>query len=80
MRRAISLPSTIFFLLCACSTPHEPALAITHVTVIDMTTAPLVDQTVLIEKQHIAAIGGSGAFAILAAEITCRMNRALESV
>jgi imidazolonepropionase-like amidohydrolase len=61
----LTLASTIFFFLCACSKPHEPALAITHVTVLDMTeAAPLVDQTVLIEKQHIAAIGSSSAVAI----------------
>jgi imidazolonepropionase-like amidohydrolase len=66
LKRAIlSLASTIFFFLCACSTPHESALAIAHVTVLDMTdAAPLVDQTVLIEKQHIAAIGPSSAVAI----------------
>jgi imidazolonepropionase-like amidohydrolase len=52
-------------LLCACSTPHEPALAITHVTLIDMTGAePLVDQTVVIAKQRIAAIGAANSIAI----------------
>jgi len=61
----LTLAWTIFFLLCACSARHEPALAITHVTIIDMTdAAPLADQTVVIEKQRIAAIGPSSSVAI----------------
>jgi imidazolonepropionase-like amidohydrolase len=45
-------------LLSSCLAPREDSLAITHVTVIDMTgAAPLSDQTVLIEKQRIAAVG-----------------------
>jgi imidazolonepropionase-like amidohydrolase len=45
-------------LLFSCAAPAENSLAITHVTVIDMTGAPpLADQTVLIEKQRIAAVG-----------------------
>jgi imidazolonepropionase-like amidohydrolase len=51
--------------LAACSPPREPALAITHVTVIDMTGAvPLADQTVLIEKQRISNLGPSDTMAI----------------
>src|SRR5215470_3594400 len=47
-------------------TPHESALVIAHVTVLDMTdAAPLVDQTVVIEKQHIAAIGPSSARSLM---------------
>lgn len=61
----LTLAWTMFFLLCACSVRHEPALAITHVTIIDMTdAAPLADQTVVIEKQRIAAIGPSSSVAI----------------
>ncbi|HET8964888.1 MAG TPA: amidohydrolase family protein [Candidatus Acidoferrum sp.] len=48
-------------LLFSCAAPPENSLAITHVTVIDMTGAPpLVDQTVLLEKQRIAAMGPAG--------------------
>jgi len=44
-------------LLSSCLAPREDSLAITHVTVIDMTgAAPLSDQTVLIEKQRIAQV------------------------
>ena len=51
--------------LAACSPPPEPTLAITHVTVIDMTgAAPLADQTIVIEKQRIANLGSSNAVAI----------------
>src|SRR5579859_450364 len=51
--------------LAACSPPPEPTLAITHVTVIDMTgAAPLADQTVVIEKQRISNLGPSNAVAI----------------
>jgi imidazolonepropionase-like amidohydrolase len=64
-RAILTLALTIFFFLCACSAPHEPTFAITHVTVIDMTGAPpLADQTVVIEKQRIATIGPSSAVAI----------------
>jgi len=49
----------------ACSPPGEHALAITHVTVIDMTgAAPLADQTVIIQKDRIANIGASNTVAI----------------
>jgi imidazolonepropionase-like amidohydrolase len=48
-------------LLFSCAAPPENSLAIAHVTVIDMTGAPpLVDQTVLIEKQRIVALGPAG--------------------
>jgi imidazolonepropionase-like amidohydrolase len=43
--------------LNSCAAPAENSIAITHVTVIDMTGAPpLMDQTVLIEKERIAAV------------------------
>ena len=45
-------------LICSCSTPQKPALAIVHVTVIDATgAAARPDMTVLVNDQHIAAIG-----------------------
>src|SRR6266566_1897513 len=58
-----------FFLLAgalaSCRSPREPALAITHVTVIDMTAgAPLTDQTVVIENQLISKIGTSSTIAV----------------
>jgi imidazolonepropionase-like amidohydrolase len=44
----------------SCKKPQSSVLAITHVTVIDMTGAPPVsDQTILIEKGKIAALGSS---------------------
>jgi len=52
-------------LLFSCAAPKENPLAITHVTVIDMTgIAPRADQTVIIQKQRIAAIGVSDIVAI----------------
>jgi imidazolonepropionase-like amidohydrolase len=54
-----------FFLFTACSPPREQVLALTHVTVIDMTGAvPHPDQTVLIEKQRISDLGASNVVAI----------------
>jgi imidazolonepropionase-like amidohydrolase len=54
-----------FLALSACSAPRESTLAITHVTVIDMTGAePRPDQTLLIKKDRIAAIGASNTVAI----------------
>ena len=45
-------------LFVACKRPQRPILAITHVTVIDMTGASAMpDQTVLIEKEKIIALG-----------------------
>jgi imidazolonepropionase-like amidohydrolase len=56
---------TTFLLLSGCSRPGGHVLAITHVTVIDMIGAPpLADQTVVIEKQRITALGPSSAVAI----------------
>jgi hypothetical protein len=47
-------------LLGSCSRSSQPALAITHVTVIDATgSAPQADMTVVIADQHIAAVGPS---------------------
>jgi imidazolonepropionase-like amidohydrolase len=49
----------------ACNKPEDPVLAITHVTVIDMTGAsPAPDQTVLIEKGKIVALGSSDSISI----------------
>jgi imidazolonepropionase-like amidohydrolase len=49
----------------SCSTPHQTPLAITHVTVIDMTgAAPRTDQTVIIQKDRIANMGDSDTVAI----------------
>ncbi len=54
-----------FLALSACSAPRESTLAITRVTVIDMTGAePRPDQTLLIKKDRIAAIGASNTVAI----------------
>ena len=48
--------------LVSCSSPRKPAIVIPHVTVIDMTGAvPLLDQTVVIEKQRISNLGPSAA-------------------
>lgn len=50
---------------CSYHSDGENSLAITHVAVIDMTGAgPLVDQTVVIEKQHITSLGPSDKTAI----------------
>jgi imidazolonepropionase-like amidohydrolase len=52
-------------LLLACNKPRSSVVAITHVTVIDMTGAsPASDQTVLIEKEKIIALGPSISIAI----------------
>ena len=49
----------------ACKKPQNSVLAITHVTVIDMTgTAPAPDQTVLIEKDKITALAPAGSISI----------------
>src|SRR6266481_7248998 len=54
-----------FLVLSAYSAPRESTLAITHVSVMDMTGAkPLADQTVIIQKDRIAAIGASNAVAM----------------
>lgn len=66
-------PLTAFFflfltascLLFSCAKPRSSVVAITHVTVIDMTGAPpLPDQTVLIGNQHIIAIGPAKTVAV----------------
>jgi imidazolonepropionase-like amidohydrolase len=66
LKRAIlTLALTVFALLRACSTLHEPALAISNATIIDMTGAPpRADQTIIITKERIAAIGASNTVAI----------------
>ena len=52
-------------LLWSCSSPADRALAISHVTVIDMSgAAPLRDQTVVIAGERIATLGPSGAIAV----------------
>jgi hypothetical protein len=52
-------------LLCACKKQQSSVLAITHVTVIDMTGAPPApDQTVLIDKGKIVALGSANSVSI----------------
>jgi imidazolonepropionase-like amidohydrolase len=47
-------------LICSCGAPQKPALAITHVTVIDATgVGPQPDMTLLISEQRIVTIGSS---------------------
>jgi imidazolonepropionase-like amidohydrolase len=63
-KRALFLLYTIP-LLSSCSKPHEPVLAITHVTVIDATgSAPQPDMTLLIRDQRIAALAPSKSISI----------------
>jgi hypothetical protein len=60
----IILLAASFFLL-ACRKPQSSVLAITHVTVIDMTGAPTAfDQTVLIEQEKIVALGPANSVSI----------------
>jgi imidazolonepropionase-like amidohydrolase len=64
LRRAVFLLA-IFLPLVSCAPPRKDVLAVTHVTVIDMTGAPpRADQTVIIEKQRIVALGPSDSTAI----------------
>jgi imidazolonepropionase-like amidohydrolase len=64
LRQAILIFSACL-LFYACSPSNEHIMAITHVTVIDMTGAtPLADQTVIIQKDRIANIGASNTVAI----------------
>ncbi len=57
--------ATAFCAMNACRKPTASYLAITHVTVIDMTGAPPApDQTVLIEKEKIVAAGASPSVAV----------------
>ncbi|HKF26592.1 MAG TPA: hypothetical protein VKB24_11455, partial [Candidatus Acidoferrum sp.] len=52
-------------LLLSCAAPEENALAIVHVTVVDMAgAAPRPDQDVLVKTQRIAAVGPSGSIAV----------------
>jgi len=52
-------------MLGACKQPRSSILAIAHVTVIDMTGAPPApDQTVLIDKEKIIALGSSNSISI----------------
>ena len=54
-----------FGLLTSCSSPGKSTLAILHVTVIDATGAPPQrDMTLLIEGQHIVALGPSAAITV----------------
>ena len=51
--------------LNSCAAPAENSIAITHVTVIDMTGAPgRADQTVLIEKERVAAVGATASIPV----------------
>jgi hypothetical protein len=51
--------------LFACEKPQSSVLAITHVTVIDMTGAPPApDQTVLVDKEKIVALGPANSVSI----------------
>jgi imidazolonepropionase-like amidohydrolase len=64
LRRPIFILA-LFVSLVSCSSPHNLALAITHVTVIDMTgAAPRADQTVVIQKDRIVNIGDSNTVVI----------------
>src|ERR1700747_2964870 len=64
LRRAILLFSACL-VPCACSPPSEHNLAITHVTILDIAAAgPQADQTIIITKERIAAIGASDTVAI----------------
>jgi imidazolonepropionase-like amidohydrolase len=59
LRRAL-FAASVFTLLCSCSKPRDPALVITHVTVIDATgSPPQQDMTLLIADQRIATLGPS---------------------
>jgi len=52
-------------LLLSCAAPQENALAIVHVTVVDMAgAAPRPDQDVIVKTQRIAAVGPSGSIAV----------------
>jgi imidazolonepropionase-like amidohydrolase len=51
--------------LGACKEPQSSVVAVAHVTVIDMTgAAPALDQTVLIDKEKITALGASSTVAV----------------
>lgn len=68
-RKSLAAFFTIFIvasgLLFACKKPISTAIAITYVTVIDMTgAAPLADQTVLIDHGKILALGASSSVSI----------------
>ncbi|MHB8501617.1 MAG: amidohydrolase family protein [Candidatus Acidiferrales bacterium] len=56
---------SVSIIICSCSSPPPPSLAITHVTLIDATgAAPKTDMTVFIADEKIAAIGPSKALLI----------------
>jgi len=61
----LSFVIAVFCLLAACTKPQSSVVAISHVTVIDMTGAPpALDQTVLIDKAKIIALGPSNSVSI----------------
>jgi imidazolonepropionase-like amidohydrolase len=65
MKRLLAVTTVFLVALCglvwSCSVPHKPALAITHVTIIDGTGAPPQhDMTLIIDSQRIAALGPTG--------------------
>jgi len=61
----LSFVIAAFCLLAACKKPRSSVLAIAHVTVVDMTGAPAApDQTVLIDKEKIIALGPSNSIPI----------------
>jgi amidohydrolase family protein len=61
----LSLGFVACCLLGACKKPQSSALAIVHVTVIDMTGAPPAsDQTVLIDKGKIVALGSDASISV----------------
>jgi imidazolonepropionase-like amidohydrolase len=68
-RRQFAASVLLFVAACclfgACKEPQSSVLAITHVNVIDMTGAvPALDQTVLIDKEKIIALGPSSSIAV----------------
>jgi len=68
-RRQFAASFLLFVAACclfgACKEPQSSVLAITHVNVIDMTgAAPALDQTVLIDKEKIIALGPSSSIAV----------------
>jgi hypothetical protein len=66
--------ATSYFLF-ACKKPQSSLLAITHVTVIAMTgTTPAFDQTVLIDKEKIVALGPANSVSVPAGAKTINAN------
>jgi imidazolonepropionase-like amidohydrolase len=63
--RRVSLLISVVFWPASCSSPPQPSLAITHVTLIDATgAAAQPDMTVLLADEQIAAIGRSDSVVI----------------